>query len=164
MSPDELDPVAKAPQDNLDQRYTDQAVINALAESGFSGPLYGWFEYELSRYGVNMIASWIKSGKIWGHCRKRGFGLLVTDIDRSHLQADQWQAAHDLASSTVVVTLEKFRKLALLERRWNADGGTTITTFFMGLVAYTFPNEYRQWRTSRDETSAPAAGWSSRPR
>lgn len=145
----ELTPQEQALRDNLDRRLADAAVVRALAAEGFAGKNYARFEMQLAEYGMAVLPGFIKHGKIWAHCARGGVRLTPTEADLRALEADGGQGAHDLAATTVAVTVKKFRKLALVQGRWSPEGGASLTTYFMGLVRWVFPNELRRWRRER---------------
>lgn len=49
----------------------------------------------------------------------------------------------------VAVALRRFREQALVGGGWRADGGASLTTYFMGACLAVFPNEFRKLRADR---------------
>ena len=61
--------------------------------------------------------------------------------------------------------MRAFREHALVGGGWRADGGASLTTYFLGACLTVFPNEFRKYRSQRqrwqaqDDSGHKAAGW-----
>jgi hypothetical protein len=118
----------------------DLALYYELAAAGFQGRAWQRFAEELARYGWAVIHAWLSSGEIFAQCsrRQRAVGtmpLYWTDDDR-----------FSLAQDTVVAGLRLFRAHGMVRHKWIADGGASLTTYFIGACVLAFPNVYRAWR------------------
>lgn len=54
-----------AAEESLLRRAGDHALIKQLARAGFTGPNYGIFEDEITRYGLSVMGGWLRSGHIF---------------------------------------------------------------------------------------------------
>jgi len=123
----------------------DVELLTELALNGFEGPSYQRFADILARYGIGVLASWCRTGKIFGKCAEKGSGLTRRDIP-----ADD---AEELALETVACALVSYRKKILMGGRWDPRRGASIKTYFIGHCLLTFPNIYRAWL--REEQRRP---------
>ncbi|PBC93690.1 hypothetical protein BX281_1528 [Streptomyces sp. Ag82_O1-15] len=140
---------AKRIQEQIDRRLADKRILGALAEHGFSGPLYDRFVQELARYGVSVLRAWLHSGYIFKLVAERGFGLQPHELDLEELASNS-DLREELATMTVALALPRFRERAFIEKGWSYEGGASITTYFMGACAYDFPNEFRKYRAAEE--------------
>ena len=144
---DDVKAIRKA-QQSLDGRLRDKQLIGKLREQDFSGCLYEMFEAELMRYAISVLRAWMYSGYIFGKLAKRGFALNPTEAELRELATDSEERGK-VATMTAVVALAHFRTKALREGGWRAEGGASITTYFMGACLFDFRNEFRRWRVER---------------
>lgn len=131
----------------------DSALFKAMAQSNFRGALYDRFEHELSRYGVGVLRAWISTGYIFTLTGKHGWSLHPSDRELEELKRSQ-DTALSLAGITVTVALKKFHSRALVGGEWEAGGGASLKTYFMGTVVGVFPNEFRKYRKESDRAHA----------
>ncbi|MER7042910.1 hypothetical protein [Streptomyces microflavus] len=132
-------------QKNLDRRMADDRMVRLLAVDGFTGVWYERFEDELARYAMSVLRGWMYSGFVFKLVALRGFDLKPDELELEELVRDS-DLREELAMMTVARALPVFRQRALVEGGWRAEGGASITTYFMGACAYEFPNEYRRYR------------------
>lgn len=131
---------ARAHGEKVDRLAADVDLHTRLALAGFSGPEYYEFQTELTRYGLDVMTGWLRTGKIFAKMREDGYGLpLPPDgaLDRD--------AQDELAGETVAVALSRFHHDVLLRRRWDPRKGARLTTFFVGQCKIRFANIYRAW-------------------
>lgn len=147
--------VRKAEQ-QLQRRLADAQLFKTLADQQFSGPGYDKFANELAAYGLAVMKGWLCTGHIFRVVRSKGIYLQPTDRELE-LYARSEEERESLALMTVTVALAQFKKRAKAAAGWNADGGASITTYFMGACAMSFPNELarvrvlnRRWARSID--------------
>lgn len=124
-------------QENLQRLEADEELLLQLQLHGFSGRPWDRFAREMARYGMGVMASWIRRGVIYGRVKAlTGFGLG---------RRDGWPDAElcdDLATDTVVLALDYFRERVLRAGRWDASRGASLGTFFIGQCLYRFANVY----------------------
>jgi hypothetical protein len=88
------------------------------------------------------------SGYVFQLAAGRGFTLRPTaaELDELHRDTD---LRLELAVMIVAVALPAFREHALVGGGWRADGGASLTTYFLGACLTVFPNEFRKFRSQR---------------
>lgn len=96
-----------------------------------------------------MLEPWIGTGRIFGKVFGRT-GFRLPPPPDGALDRD---AANELAVDTVMVSLTSFLEDVLKKNVWQAAGGASLKTFFIGKCLWEFPNVYRRWRRK-------AARWS----
>jgi DNA-directed RNA polymerase specialized sigma24 family protein len=135
--------------ERLERLAADIELIDRLMWAGYQGPEWERFRTELARYGIVVLASWIKSGRIFVQCAQRG----VRGLRRRPGLVDD---ALELAGETNASALSYFRAKVLVPRVWNPTRGASISTFFVGACVLHFPNVYRRWlREAGDEQLHP---------
>ncbi|MHA6631829.1 hypothetical protein ACU61A_40905 [Pseudonocardia sichuanensis] len=130
----------RAHGDKLDRLAADVDLHTRLALVGFTGPEYAEFQTELTRYGLDVMTGWLRTGKIFAKMQQAGYGLPRPPegvLDRD--------AQDELAGETVTVALARFHHDVLLRRRWDPRKGARLTTFFVGQCKIRFANIYRAW-------------------
>jgi DNA-directed RNA polymerase specialized sigma24 family protein len=132
--------------DRLDRLLADAALISRLQWQSFEGPEWEVFATELARYGFAVLRGWLRKGTIFEKVRARGPGGLPPPPSDA-LDDD---AIDELAADTVVIALNKFRKV-LMEHRWDHARGATLKTFFIGQCLWRFSNVYRSWEARERE-------------
>lgn len=136
-------------QESIDRRMADKRLLQILSEDGFTGPRYDRFVQELVRYGISVLRAWMHSGYIFKLVSERGYGLKPHELDLEELAANS-ELREELATMTVALALPRFRQRAFVDGGWSAEGGASITTYFMGACAYDFPNEFRKYRAAEE--------------
>ncbi|TQF65297.1 sigma-70 family RNA polymerase sigma factor [Rhodococcus spelaei] len=136
--------VRKAEQ-QLQRRLADAALFQTLTDQQFSGPGYDRFANELAAYGLAVMKGWLCTGHIFRVVRSKGILLAPTEYELD-LFARSAEERESLALTTVTVALTQFKKRAMADIGWKADGGASITTYFMGACAMSFPNELARVR------------------
>jgi DNA-directed RNA polymerase specialized sigma24 family protein len=154
---DSTDEVGRRLLENLERRAADQCLVDALAREGFNGSRWLQVETELIRYGISTLSAWLYTGFVFKLIADRGMNIVPTDREMNQLRDDR-DLRVSIAGHTVAVALPKFREQALLRGGWTFAGGASLTTYFMGATAYTFPNEFRRWRRehARSDREDPA--------
>jgi RNA polymerase sigma factor (sigma-70 family) len=135
------DPLEEAWAENAVRRLNDQVLVAELAASGFRGPLYEATISELATYALAVLMAWMRTGYIFKLTTARGLVLHPTDAELESLHRDENDVREELASMTVAAALPRFQLGG-----WRAEGGASLTTYFMGACLYVFPNEFRKWR------------------
>jgi DNA-directed RNA polymerase specialized sigma24 family protein len=141
----------------------DRKLVEVLAADGFAGPGFDRFRDELARYAVSVLSGWMYSGYVFQLAAGRGLVLRPTaaELDELHREPSLRQ---ELAVMVVAVALRAFREHALVGGGWRADGGASLTTYFLGACLTVFPNEFRKYRSQRqrwqaqDDSGQKAAG------
>jgi DNA-directed RNA polymerase specialized sigma24 family protein len=128
----------------LAQLAADQEMVNRLRRADFTGPAYEMVKAMLAGYGLPVIRAMIRRRQIYQLCADHGRPVQCPDHVREHLARDEDDRL-ELAAENVARALPFFRKNALLNGNWNAEGGATLTTYFVGGCIRMFPNAFRAW-------------------
>ena len=139
---------AQRAAESLARRQEDREKLGRLSHAGFTGPEYEIFAGELAAYGYPIILSWLRRGMIWKHCADRGRPLSPTDNERETIE-DNFDERFELALETVAEALKFFVERVLKPGRWSPEGGSAITTYFIGSCLLVYPNVFRRWRRAR---------------
>jgi DNA-directed RNA polymerase specialized sigma24 family protein len=116
----------------------NEALIKALREEDFQGPVWDHLADELARYGYQVIRSWIGSTKIFSKCAAKGVACRPRKSERM-TEND----VDEIALEVVARALPKFRDKVL--RVWLPDGKASLRTMFVTQCLFQFPNVYRRW-------------------
>src|SRR5215469_9193610 len=140
--------VPEAPPDpdvDADRRVADKELVDHLAACGFAGPRYDRFAGELAKYAVAVLCGWMHSGYVFRLLAQRGLALGPTERELEEFSSDA-DLRQELAVMVAAVALRRFRERALVGGGWRADGGASLTTYFMGACLAVFPGEFRRHR------------------
>ncbi|MFF2367800.1 hypothetical protein ACFVU0_34510 [Streptomyces sp. NPDC058122] len=121
---------------------TDCLLLEELRASSFNGRLYDAYRNELARYGLDVLAVWIRSGKIARMCREKGRPVTTHELRSMSWEKDELA---ELAIETVSYGLHYFFNKVLQPGRWKPERGATLKTFFLGSCVLQFPNAYQRW-------------------
>lgn len=122
----------------LDRLAADVELMNRLMWAQYDGPEWRLFQRALAEYGVAVIFKWIRSGRIFAECARKGFGAVRA---RRHHDADD---ARGIAGETVARAFVFFRNRVLVDGIWDPSRGASIRTYFIGACILHFPNEYQR--------------------
>ena len=134
------DEVTRARREKIDRLAADVDLHMRLALIGFTGPEYREFQTELTRYGLDVMTGWLRTGKIFAKMREARLGIAHPPdgaLDRD--------AQDELAGETVAVALDRFHRDVLLCGKWDPRKGASLTTYFVGQCKIRFANIYRAW-------------------
>lgn len=139
----------------------DAELVLAVQLAGYVGPVWDAFADALAAYGFQVMIAWIVTGEVYRQCRLKGFG-------GSDITAPTWRveraAAEELALETVAVSVRAFRDQVLPTGRWQAKGGASVKTYFIGQCLIRFPTVFRRWRREQQpHPSFPLTGAELRP-
>jgi hypothetical protein len=123
--------------ERVERLLADRALVDRLMWERYDGPTWDAFRRALAEYGLAVLYAWIRSGRIFLECSRKGFG----GIQRRKRRCDDDDAL-GLAGETVTVSLVFFRDEVLIPGRWDATKGATLRTFFIGACVRHFPNVY----------------------
>lgn len=134
------------------QRLVEQEIVLDLQLQGFdtSSPEWEVFASALAEYGYSVFKGWLISGVVYQmaaqHRGGRGvFGLKKIPEGLS-LRPDD---AHAVAAELVIRAIAAFREKTLMNpnpaKRWRADGGASIKTFFVGRCLMELPDVFQRW-------------------
>lgn len=126
--------------ENVDRLAADNELINTLAFGSFTGPDWEFFSTELARYGIAVIAGWMRRGMIFQRCKSRGYGGLP-ELNRS-FDDDEIE---ELTGETIAKALVHFRSDVLMKQKWDYRKGASLRTYFVGQCLIRFANIYRRW-------------------
>ena len=126
--------------ERLDRLTGDYLLVTDLGFQRFEGPDYEVFALELAKYGMAVLAAWMRQGLIWERCKARGYGglpMLERRFDEDEITS--------LTGETVAKALNRFRTDVLMKGRWDYRRGASLRTFFIGQCLIRFANVYRRW-------------------
>jgi DNA-directed RNA polymerase specialized sigma24 family protein len=154
-----------------EQRRADAELVRRLAGEGFSGPAYEQLERRLVGYSYQVLHKWLRSGYIYAVCAERRVRGLPPEG-----AAESWtlEDREDIVQDTVAEALVTFQRDALRGGGWRADGGASLTTYFMNTCLFAFAHVSRRFQRAErcrrqvedrlgsqrhaDEVPDPAAG------
>lgn len=139
---------AAAADGRRDRLVADRELVAVLAACDFGGPRYDRFVNELARYGMAVLCGWMHSGYVFALSAGRGLPVSPSQDELDQLHRDP-EVRQEIATMVVAVALRRFRERALVGGGWQADGGASLTTYFMGACLAVFPNEFRRYRAQR---------------
>jgi uncharacterized protein YggL (DUF469 family) len=124
------------------RRRQDQAWLDEVRAADFIGPAFELYWEELMRYGMAVMLSWTRTGKIISECKKKN-----RPLERPERGPGRWSYTDrlELAGETVAVALKYFLEKVLKPGRWYYGGGAALRTFFVGACLLQFPNVYNRW-------------------
>ncbi|GAA2696905.1 MULTISPECIES: RNA polymerase sigma factor [Actinosynnema] len=140
----------------------DRLLYQRMVDAGFQGVEYEILRGELAAYALPVIRAWIRRGEIFTRTGGIGRPLTVTDPDRQALLDVDERIG--LACETVARALTLFHRRALAGTGWSAQGGASLTTYFVGACVAEFPTVFRAWQRERARwapttaSAPPAAG------
>jgi DNA-directed RNA polymerase specialized sigma24 family protein len=141
---------SRPPVEDLDELQGDEALVAALVESGFTGPLWDRFIEALARYSYHVVRSWVYSMTIFTRAREKNVKNPGPPRGGRHLSLDD---ASEIANEVVAHAIIKFRDKVLRAGLWSPDGGASLKTMFLNQCIYQFPNVYKRWLR---ETESPS--------
>lgn len=124
------------------RRCQDQAWLDEVRAASFTGPMFELYWEELMRYGMAVMLSWTRTGKIIGECKKKN-----RPLERPEHGPGHWSYTDrlELAGETVAIALKYFLEKVLKPGKWHYEGGAALRTFFVGACLLQFPNVYNRW-------------------
>jgi DNA-directed RNA polymerase specialized sigma24 family protein len=125
-----------------DSPAADEALIDALRQANFQGPIWERFAQELARYGLPIVKSWIASLKMFTKCANKDVRCPGPPRNAQRLPDDD---ASEMANEIIARALNKFRDKILRPGRWSPQGGASLKVMFVTQCIFQFPNVYRHW-------------------
>jgi hypothetical protein len=137
---DPRDPAEKARVENARRRLADHALVGQLIAADFTGPLFEITVTELAAYGIPVVMSQIRTGKIISQCKSKGRPLKPGSFELM----EQWDHDDRLEATleTTARALKVFIDHVLKREQWDYQRGTTLKTFFVGTCFLQFPNVF----------------------
>jgi hypothetical protein len=137
----------------LSRLAADEDLVRFLQLSNFDVASDEWrqFARALAEYGYAVFRAWLGTGEIVKRLSVRtvrGRAILPSPF---RLDED---AVGELAAELIVRGIHSFRTNVLLKGRWQADGGASLKTFFVGHLLFLVPATYRRWRLDRGDEVA----------
>lgn len=127
--------------ERLDRLDGDAELVAALRASAFTGPDYDYVQDELVRYGVAVLAGWMKRGSIGGICAQKRLRGVPVEVERRF----DYDTAYELAGESVARAVDPFRTKVLLPGRWDPRKGAALKTFFVGQCLIQFVEVAKAW-------------------
>jgi len=131
--------------DYLERLAVDGDLIRYLQLSGFSDDTEEWkaFALALAEYGYSVFRAWLGTGEIIKKLAARTVRGRSDLPSPFRLTEDE---VGELAAELIVRGIGSFRRNVLARGRWQADGGASLKTFFVGHLLFLVPITFRQWR------------------
>ena len=142
--------------DYLERLAADRDLITVLQLGGFDMSTSEWrqFATALAEYGYGVFRAWLGTGEIVRRLAARtvrGRNELPSPfaLSEDHVQ--------ELSAELIIQGIVAFRESVLLQGRWQADGGATLKTYFVGHLLFMVPTTFRRWRRAagRDRAFDP---------
>jgi hypothetical protein len=129
----------------------DTEIVRRLSVEDFDprGPTWGELSKVLVTYGYSVLIGMLLKGTIYraaanhGAAGVRGLARIPREL---RLSEDD---AHELTATLLESAIPRFR-LTLRDGQWHADGGASLTTFFVGRCLMDLPDVYERWRRQQD--------------
>jgi DNA-directed RNA polymerase specialized sigma24 family protein len=136
------DPRERARVENAARRLADRDLVDQLAATGFTGPVFEVTVNEFAAYGVATLMAWMRTGEITRKCLSRGRPLPGAERVTATWSRDD---RLEIAVETTARALRYFVDEVLKPARWNYRRGATLRTYFVGACLLQFPNVYEVW-------------------
>lgn len=134
------------------QRIVEEEIVGDLQWQGFDTTTPEWREFAsaLAEYGYSVFMGWLVSGTVYRMAAQHAGGRGVFGLEKIpeglRLFGDEARA---VAAELMIRSIKAFRSKTLMnpkpEKRWRADGGSSIKSFFVGRCLMEFPDVYQQW-------------------
>lgn len=136
----------------------DAALFATLKESGFAGPAWGKFRHALIEYAIGVLDAWMRSGHLPEMFRLNEVWSVPSQRESERIVYDA-EFRTSLLDTAVMDALYSFRRRALDGTGWRADGGATLTTYFIVACLHAVSNELAKHRRmeERDHKAHKAA-------
>lgn len=139
--------------EGLDRLLGDADLLYRLQLSGYAQEQWRRPSEEFARYGFDVMAGWLFTGRIWDEVYKK----TGRHPRRPEAPFDR-DAVHTLASDIVVAALHAFLEKVLKTNQWDPQKGASLKTYFVGQCCFQFSNVlrsyYRQLRRNREDPYA----------
>jgi DNA-directed RNA polymerase specialized sigma24 family protein len=126
--------------ERLDRMLGDQDLLLQLQLSSYAPEYWAPASAEFARYGHDVLVGWLLKNKM--------FTQVYQKTKRRPRPPDEPfddDAVQSLATDTVIAALDAFLELVLKQNKWQASGGASLKTFFIGQCCFQFTNVYRKW-------------------
>lgn len=126
--------------ERLDRMLGDQDLLLQLQLSGYAPTYWGTASAEFARYGHDVLVGWLTKDKM--------FTRVYEKTKRRPRPPDDpfdEDAIQSLATDTVIAALDAFLETVLKQNKWQASGGASLKTFFIGQCCFQFTNVYKKW-------------------
>lgn len=141
------------PDERLDRLLGDADLLYRLQLSGYAPSEWRRPSEEFARYGFDVIAGWLFTGRIWNEVYKK-----TGRHPRRPEEPFDKDTVDTLASDTVVAALRAFLEKVLKANQWDPQRGALLKTYFVGQCCFQFSNvlrnHYRQVRRNREDPHA----------
>lgn len=123
----------------------DQRLVDILRGDGFEGPRYDKAASRWWSYGWRTMVKWTSTGEVFRRSRQAGRPVPADMITTAWSQDDR----HQVATDSVIGGMELFREHALIQAKWNPQGGASLPTYFVGATIRAFRPAYKTWFRSQ---------------
>lgn len=132
------------------RRRQEQVWADEVRGTDFTGPVFEIYWDELMRYGLAVMMSWTRTGKIIKKCREKGRPVKYPTRGPSRWS---YEDRLSLAGETVAKALTFFLEEVLRPGKWTYEGGAALRTYFVGACLLQFTNIFNQC-AGKDEREA----------
>lgn len=131
--------------DRLKRLLADQEVVNEMAREGFNGPKTRMWANDMAAYGVAVLKAQLLTGVAFRYAAEKNRPVQGATGSVRQVLRESDEARSDLATLTVAMTLPKFIKNALQDGKWNAAGGASLNTYFIGATHQVLKDAFLKW-------------------
>lgn len=130
----------------LERLAADAAIVRFLRDEGFAGARTERVRLELMAGAYQVVYGWVRSGKIFAVCARKGIRARRNDGDTA-----PWddQDCEDLAVDAVLKGWELFAERGLRRGQWDPSRGASLATYFVGACLLQFNAVYNAWWRTR---------------
>ncbi|MTE16348.1 RNA polymerase sigma factor [Nocardia aurantiaca] len=122
-------------------------LFELVRKAGFEGPTWKLLADKLVRHALAVLGPWVRSGWIFSVAEHERMPLRPTPQERLLVEA---RFAEDFVQETITRALERFRRNARDGDGWNADGGLSLGSYFIGACVLAFVERFRRSRRTGD--------------
>ncbi|GLY88122.1 hypothetical protein Airi02_060510 [Actinoallomurus iriomotensis] len=120
----------------------DQRLVEAILAQGLQCQLHRDLENALVEYAIPILKHLIATGEITSRCWRLGrpiesFRTYISELS----EREREEFAVDMAGEAVSI----FNRRVFEDRRWTAEGGAALTTYFVNACVGQFPSLFRTW-------------------
>lgn len=155
----DLDALLGLPNSRRERIARDAQRVAELRARGFVGPEYDVFVNDLCRETLKQLKGMLRTGALPQLSRRmfqrRGIEVFVSDQDQEVLRTSL-EDRDELAVNILLAALRGFRRNGLVKGRWNPQhagvrGPGCLQTYFIGLCALEFRQQYIAWHKKRQQ-------------
>ncbi|MFE3054868.1 hypothetical protein [Nocardia sp. NPDC059239] len=125
----------------------EHELFELVRKAGFEGPAWKLLADSLVRHALAVLGPWVRTGWIFSVAEQKRMPLRPTAQERLLVET---RFAEDFVQVTITRALERFRRNARDGDGWNADGGLSLGSYFIGACVLAFVEHFRRSRRTGD--------------